>query len=133
MKKEMKALYRDDRKQEDRWQWRQTALELQMPISEVMFLKRIFDEIIQKREEGVDRTGILEFEEFEAAVDLLLDNKELPKENAKVMKTWNYWDKDTRLGVDFDAFLKWYSSNSFKEDLLLTDEQKQLRRIAKRF
>jgi Ca2+-binding EF-hand superfamily protein len=109
------------------WQLRQRAQELQMPLDDIKFLKEVFDSF------DIDGSGTLEFEEFEATVRRLLELTGLPTDNARAMSEWSYWDSGCSQGIDFDEFLKWYSSNSFKEDFLLTRDQQELRRIAKKY
>mmetsp|Transcript_24511 Transcript_24511/g.40071 ORF Transcript_24511/g.40071 Transcript_24511/m.40071 type:complete len:196 (-) Transcript_24511:40-627(-) len=57
----------------------------------------------------------------------------VPTERVKSMCEWYWWDgdKDNSGTIDFREFLRWYSSNGFNEDLLLTEQQRCLRKIAK--
>lgn len=107
------------------WLLRQGANSSKMPLQVVQFLKTVFDSF------DIDGSGILEFEEFEAAVVRLLELTGVPTDNVRSMSEWSHWDAEKNGGIDFDEFLKWYSSNSFKEDLLLTRDQQELRRIAR--
>lgn len=106
------------------WQLRQRAFAMQIPMDDVLFLKQVFDSF------DVDRSGTLEFEEFESAVKRLMELSNVPLANVRSMSDWNHWEAGSK-GVDFDEFLKWFSSNSFKEDLLLSQEQQELRKIGR--
>jgi len=110
---------------------RQLAQELKMPLDAVQLAKKVFDSF------DVDGSGNLDIEEFESAVARLLEYtlNTAPPERVKAMSDWQWWDADAAKPgtIDFHEFLKWYASNSFKEDLLLTPLQKELRSIAKRF
>jgi hypothetical protein len=111
------------------WQERQYARDLQMPIESVAMAKRVFDSF------DYDKSATLDFGELEAAVFTLLQlttTGSVPIEDLKSVSDWGYWDCTDGKGISFYEFMKWYSSNSFKEDILLSRDQQELRRIAKK-
>lgn len=113
------------------WELHQIALELSMSVDDVLLVKSVFDMFDD------DKNGTLDIEEFELAVykllQLQLRDQMVPADRIKSMCEWYWWDgdKDNYRTIDFREFLRWYSSNGFNEDLLLTEQQRTLRKIAK--
>jgi len=110
----------------------QIAVELSMSMDDVLLVKKVFDSFDQ------DRNGKLDADEFQVAVMQLLKmqlREELTAERLHAMCEWYWWDgdKDKSGYVDFREFLHWYSSNGFNEDLLLTEGERSLRKIAKSY
>lgn len=117
----------------DVWELRQAARELNMSIEDVRLVKYVFDSF------DVDGSGTLDLDEFEQAVvkllQLQLQEPSLAPERAKAICSWCWWDADgdNSGSITFREFLKWYCSNGFKEDLLLTENEQWLRSMAKKY
>lgn len=118
-----------------RWELHQVARELQMSIDDVLLVKNVFDSFDE------DRSGSLDITELGQAVTRLLQvqhrDPTLSTERVKAMCEWYWWDggksKDDAGTISFMEFLKWYSSNGFSEDLLLTASERWLRGLAKKY
>jgi len=111
----------------------QLAREQKMSVDDVVLVKSVFDSF------DTNRSGSLDVEEFEKAIVKLLtcqlqlaDPKEV-LERVKAVGEWSWWDGDSDHSgsIDFKEFITWYSSNGFSEDLLLTQDERGLRKIAK--
>lgn len=104
-----------------------------MSIEDVRLVKKVFD--------GFDKDGSdsLDVDEFEQAVVKLLQLQLMDPsqavERAKGASSWCWFDadEDTSGTISFREFLKWYCSNGFKEDLLLTETERWLRQMAKKY
>mmetsp|Transcript_104557 Transcript_104557/g.294637 ORF Transcript_104557/g.294637 Transcript_104557/m.294637 type:complete len:368 (+) Transcript_104557:2-1105(+) len=114
----------------DTWELYHVANELKMSVDDVVLVRGVFDSFDE------DRNGALDAEEFEEAVlrllQLQLKDHTVSRERMKTISGWCYWDNhaDDSGTVDFMQFLKWYSSNGFSEELLLSEDQRWLRKIA---
>merc|ERR1719188_639296 len=77
--------------------------------------------------------------EFEQAVvrmlELKLRDPEEASERSKHLTTWSWWDADSDQSgsITFPEFLKWYQSNGFHEELLLNENEREMRSLAKQF
>jgi len=110
------------------------AYELNMSLDDVRLVKSIFDTYDD------DGSGSLEPDEFEQLVTTLLEHNftdgNEARDRAKAFAGWCWWetngtDGDRPATIGFHDFLKWYSSNGFKEDMLLSDTERHLRKLAK--
>lgn len=108
---------------------RQLSLEVSMSVDDVLLAKAAFDSF------DANCSGALDAEEFENAVAKMLALDTATPEKIKSVSEWHWWesDKDKSGTIGFSEFLKWCSSNGFNEDLLLTEEQRSLRKMAKQF
>jgi len=115
----------------EQWNIYQIARDLSMSVDDCLLVKSVFDSF------DTDVSGALDHEEFEQAVlkllQLQLRDSSVSIERVRSMSEWYWWDgdSDNSGSIDFKEFLKWYSSNGFHEDLLLTENQREMRRIAK--
>lgn len=110
------------------------AREVSMSVKDVLAVKGVFDSF------DVDKTGYLDIREFDAVVQKL---RELQMQAPKMHE--GHWmsvgkvasnadaDNDKSGRISFEEFCRWYSSNGFKESLLLSEEEQNIRSIAKRF
>merc|ERR1711933_280095 len=58
----------------------------------------------------------------------------ISSDRVKSITGWCWWEvKGTGGGIEFIEFLKWYSSNGFNEELLLTEHERGIRKIAKQY
>jgi len=82
-----------------------------------------------------DRDGFLTHEEFQSAINDLLGGSVSEDESIRKAKdaAWRDADRSGNGTVDIREFFQWYCLNGFNIDLLLTDDQKYLRRIAKTY
>jgi len=123
---------KDNHTLNDSWEIHHIARELCMSVDDVVLVKRVFDSF------DSDRSNCLSEGEFEMAICQLLqvqvaDGAALP-ERVKAISQWHWWDSD-RDGdgsIDFREFVRWYSTNGFSEELLLDDNERWLRKLAKR-
>jgi len=108
----------------------QLAKELSMNIADIMLIKSVFQIY------DVNKNGIIESNEFHKAVEELQQRQgcevDMDKHGLRKM-TENHWHAavGNRGGLSFKDFVKWYCSYGFSEDLLLTSEERWLRRLAK--
>lgn len=114
------------------WDLHCIARDQRMHIDDVLLVKSVFDSLDH------DGSGTLDLAEFETAVLRLLDlqlkdSSHVPADRVKSISEWCWWNSDRNCdgSIDFQEFIKWYSSNGFSEDLLLTDEERRLRQIAR--
>jgi len=111
------------------------ARELSLPICDVLLVKRVFESL------DIDGSGYLELHEFEEAVIRLLQTQlhepTIAVTRAKGIGSWCWFeereDDNQNGGIDFKEFLKWYSSNGFNVEFLLSEHELWLRRIAKQY
>jgi len=110
------------------------ASTLKMSVDDVLLVKSVFSKFDK------DGSGSLEIEEFEAAVLELLkkqtsDADNVSTDRAKSISGWCFWEAnaDGDGKIEFVEFLKWYSSNGFNEELLLSDNERWIRKIAKQY
>jgi len=114
----------------DIYELHQMAAEHSMTMDDIALVKKVFDSF------DVDQNGNLDIDEFEQAVTKLLRmqvSEDLTAERLQSLCEWFWMDSDQDKSgcIDFREFLGWYSSNSFNADLLLTEGQRDLRKIAK--
>jgi len=121
------------RKSEAQWQLVNLAREVAMTMRDVLEVKQVFDSY------DLDKSGELDVSEFENVVHTLLqaqlrDNVS-EEELARQIKSlsWSQVDTDKTGQVSFEEFLRWYSSNGFKEDLLLSEEEQRIRTVAREY
>lgn len=110
------------------WQLFNLARESQIPLDEVRSIKNIFDEFDD------NKSGTLEYSEFTEVMKRVLNikpNETVPQ--AQLDAGWKAADEDGSGILDFREFLTWFSSHGFAQDMLLTDEQRWIRTIAKKF
>jgi len=113
------------------WDVHRLARELSMPIDDIILIKTVFDSFDDNGD------GSLDVDEFEKAVlrllQLQLRDGSGTVQRMKSISAWSWWegDADHSEGVNFPEFLKWYSSNGFNEELLLSDRERWLRSVAK--
>mmetsp|Transcript_134154 Transcript_134154/g.267716 ORF Transcript_134154/g.267716 Transcript_134154/m.267716 type:complete len:445 (-) Transcript_134154:486-1820(-) len=109
----------------------QLARELSMKIDDVMLVKSVFENY------DVDRSGAIDSPEFHKAVEELVhlqgSDQEMDDHKLRIM-TENHWNSvaGDRGTLSFEEFARWYRSYGFSEDLLLTSEERWLRRLAKK-
>jgi len=112
------------------WDIVQLARTMGMSVEEIRKVQMVFDKL------DTNANGSLEFEEFETAVvRLLMDQgKDVPVACVKALckAHWAKGDKDKSGTIDFQEFLRWWSTNRFKEDLMLTREELMLRDLARK-
>jgi len=107
------------------------ARELFMNIDDVMLVKSVFENY------DVDRSGAIDSPEFHKAVEELVhlqgSDQEMDDHKLRIM-TENHWNSvaGDRGTLSFEEFARWYRSYGFSEDLLLTSEERWLRRLAKK-
>merc|ERR1712217_728346 len=113
------------------WNVIQLARTMNMSVSDVREVKTVFDSL------DANDSGTLDFSEFEEAVTKLIQeqNKEAPLVRVKAMckSQWRSGDRDGSGSIDFFEFLKWWAMNRFKEDLLLSDEERKVRELARKY
>lgn len=115
------------------WELVQLASQLQMSVDDVLLLKSVFDNY------DSEQSGTLDNEEFEAAVvkilQLQLHDDTISRERIKSMSDWCWWDGEKHASgrIDFREFSSWFASNGFSEDLLLSEDKRKLRQMAKRY
>jgi len=115
------------------WEIVRMSRKLGLNLADVIVMKEIFDSF------DTDGSGHLELHEFEAVVTKILEyqlkDAGLAAERAKCASQWRWWDGDVddAGSLTFAQFVKWYTSNGFKEDLLLSPEEQWLRSLAKKY
>eukprot|EP00927_Polykrikos_kofoidii_P086412 TRINITY_DN9677_c0_g1_i1.p1 TRINITY_DN9677_c0_g1~~TRINITY_DN9677_c0_g1_i1.p1 ORF type:complete len:783 (-),score=145.05 TRINITY_DN9677_c0_g1_i1:471-2819(-) len=115
----------------DMWELHQTAEALKMSVDDVLLVKSIYEQF------DADRSGALNIDEFEAAVVQLLrhqlhdDSISIERVHSILGCCYTDGDSEHSGAMDFKEFLKWYSSNGFNEELLLSENQRWLRHVAK--
>ncbi|CAJ1450286.1 unnamed protein product, partial [Effrenium voratum] len=103
-----------------------------MQVDELVEVKDIFDSFDE------DDTGTLDIGEFQnVAMRILcsqLGDTDQAAERARHLceRNFSLIDSDGSGSVDFEEFLRWYSSRSFHQSLLLTDRERQIRDLAKK-
>jgi len=109
------------------------AKEVGMSKDDVVSIYRVFETY------DTDKTGRIDVREFEKVVYEILQ-QHLPdeaaaKERAKSASEWYWWGGETdQTGtISFVELLKWYRSSGFKEDMLLSDHERRMRQLAKKF
>jgi Ca2+-binding EF-hand superfamily protein len=105
-------------------------------VSEVVMVKNVFDSF------DYDGSGQLGRKEFESAVVRLLElqrfentsNEDL-QDRMKAITEWHWTeaDQDGNGTIMFPEFLKWYSSHSFDEGYLLSEEDRTVRKLARQY
>lgn len=97
-------------------------------VEDMKMVRRAFDQF------DVDKDGVLTEEEFEQAVAQLLGSSYVDSTALRTAsrEAWRDAERNRDGSVDLGEFLVWYCLNGFSEDLLLTDTQKYLRRIARK-
>jgi len=115
------------------WEIHHIARELSMSIDDVMLVKHVFDSFDK------DKSNCLSEDEFEMAICQLLqiqvtDQDKVAPERVKAISQWHWWDtdQDGSGSIDFREFVKWYSSNGFSEELLLSENERWMRKLARR-
>merc|ERR1719345_728901 len=101
-------------------------------MDDVLLVKDVFENF------DIDCSGCLDLNEFDGAVAMLLEyqlGEEASAERIESLSAWRWWDTeiDKTGAIGFREFLKWYSCNAFSEDLMTTEEQKELRDMARTF
>jgi len=114
------------------------AREFHMSVDDVRTAKNVFDSF------DWDQTGDLDITEFEQAVQRLLEEQfrtpTSPKDRGSLVpgnnqrtRCWENGDTDGSGRITFDEFLRWYSSNGFKEDMMLSSEEIKIRNVARQW
>lgn len=107
------------------------ARALNMTAEEVRKAKTVFDTLDE------DDSRLLEYHEFERAVNLLLQeqHKKIPPSCVRALCSahWSKSDRDKSGTIDFDEFLRWWATNRFKEELMLSEEERNLRDLARKY
>jgi len=115
-----------------KWELHRLAREVNMQVDELVEVKDIFDSFDE------DDTGTLDIGEFQnVAMRILcsqLGDTDQAAERARHLceRNFSLIDSDGSGSVDFEEFLRWYSSRSFHQSLLLTDRERQIRDLAKK-
>merc|ERR1712129_113405 len=108
----------------------QLAKDLSISVADIMLMKTIFETY------DVNKNGVIESEEFHKAVEDLVQLQgcevDVTKEDLRTM-TENHWHATvgSRGSLCFKEFVRWYLLYGFSEYLLLTREERLLRRLAK--
>eukprot|EP00746_Dinoflagellata_sp_MGD_P139061 gnl/MRDRNA2_/MRDRNA2_72584_c0_seq1.p1 gnl/MRDRNA2_/MRDRNA2_72584_c0~~gnl/MRDRNA2_/MRDRNA2_72584_c0_seq1.p1 ORF type:complete len:763 (-),score=129.44 gnl/MRDRNA2_/MRDRNA2_72584_c0_seq1:86-2302(-) len=105
------------------------ASELNMPVDDVRMAKYFWDEA------DADKNGVVSQQEFQKLLAKTLSHKcdrEIPAGMLRVGLFQNL-DQDGDDNLDFEEFAKWFSAHSFMEDVLLTEEQRHLRTISRKY
>lgn len=114
----------------EEWEVQEVARELSMSVDDVLLVKEVFDGF------DADASGSLDAEEFQQAVSRLLQHRDqtLDAERVKFLCQSYWWEGDASRSnsINFKQFLKWYSSNGFNEELMLTEDERRIRRLAAR-
>uniref|UniRef100_A0A7S0FJ41 EF-hand domain-containing protein n=1 Tax=Pyrodinium bahamense TaxID=73915 RepID=A0A7S0FJ41_9DINO len=112
------------------WDVIKLARSLNIPIEEVRVVKSVFSRLDD------NENGCLEFREFERAAVLLVQEQrmEVSKQCVRALCTahWSKGDRNKSGTIDFHEFLRWWAENRFREDLLLSAEQRKCRELAKK-
>jgi len=89
----------------------QLGIELNLPNSEVVLAKEVFDQM------DTDRSGALDLEEFLEAIRRLLKDKPVSEKSLqrRCKEHWARCDNSRTGAIDFVSFLKWFASNPFTE------------------
>jgi len=129
MFQQRRKVYEQSAQSVQNWELHRLARELSVPFDDVLLVKSVFDSF------DVNGDGTLDGEEFDSAVvkllSLQLQDHALAIERARAMTTWvRMEDGWTRMG--FHEFIRWYSTSGFQQELLLTEEERWLRHMAKR-
>jgi Ca2+-binding EF-hand superfamily protein len=104
------------------------ANELNMPVEDVRFAKWFWDEA------DTNKNGSVSQFEFQQMLAKMLSHKcerEIPATMLRVGILDADQDGDNEL--DFEEFAKWFSAHSFMEDVLLSQEQRHLRNISRKY
>jgi len=113
------------------WNLHYIAKDVSMSIDDVKLIHQAFDVVDR------DNSGRLDINEFQEVVyNILLQqfgDPAVARERASSASDWYWWGRDTdQTGtISFAEFLKWYRSNGFKEDMLLTEDEQRMRQLAK--
>jgi len=113
------------------WELHGLARSVNMKVEDVVAIKQIFDAFDE------DKTGTLELEEFQNVAMGILSSQLTKTAKAKQRvrqlceRNFAMMDSDGSGSLDFEEFLRWYSSRSFSESLLLTDAERDIRELAK--
>jgi len=125
------------------WECHQMARQLMMPVDAVLVAKSVFHSF------DVDRSGYLDRKEFSKVVQKMLDVQlkdpslaESPADPSLAnFNKWALFMSENALGngdgsapvvgINFYSFLQWYCASGFMEDLLLSENERWLRRLAK--
>lgn len=114
------------------WELHGLARDVNMKVEDVISIKEIFDSFDE------DKTGTLELEEFQNVAMGILSSQLRKTTQAKQRvlqlceRNFALMDSDGSGSLDFQEFLRWYSSRSFSESLLLTDAERDIRELAKK-
>lgn len=107
------------------WELYQLARKIHVPLDSINMIKRVFDHF------DVDHNGMLDLNEFTQVIIKLLDlNPNDPVPENILITRWREADKDSSGEIDFGEFCQWYSVHGFEQDLLLTAEERDMRKIA---
>lgn len=110
------------------WELYQLARKIHVPLDSISMIKKVFDHF------DADHNGRLDLFEFEQVIVKLLDlnpNDAVP-ENILITR-WREADRNSSGEIDFSEFCQWYSVHGFEQDVLLTAEERDLRKIANDF
>lgn len=108
------------------------AIDLKMSMDDVFLVKEVFESY------DTDCSGTLSTSEFGCAVSKILRmqlGEEATVERVDSLTGWHWWnsDVDTTGAIAFGEFLGWYASNGFNEELMTSENQRELRKIAKAY
>lgn len=102
----------------------------EMSMDDAFLVRKVFESYDE------DNSGTLDIEEFDDAVAKLLLmqlGEQATAERVESLTGWQWWDSDVdKTGtISFKEFLDFYACNGFNEELLTSEDQRQLRKIAK--
>ncbi|CAE8734310.1 unnamed protein product [Polarella glacialis] len=125
------------------WECHQMARQLTMPVDDVLVAKSVFDSFDE------DKSGYLGREEFSKGVqkmlDVQLEDPDLAESQANSSQaSFNKWatfisenaqdngdGSAPIVGINFYSFVQWYYSSGWMENLLLSENERWLRKLAK--
>lgn len=108
------------------WELYQLAREIHVPLDNINMIRSVFDNYDN------DHNGRLDITEFEKLVIKLLDlNPNDPVPENLLFTRWREADKDGSGEIDFLEFCQRYSVHGFELDVLLSADEREMRRIAK--
>lgn len=108
---------------------RKLAFAKGMSMDDVYLVREVFESYDQ------DRSGSLDIKEFDQAVSKLLLmqlGEEASLERIESLTSWHWWDSDVdKTGaISFKEFLNWYASNGFNQEMLTSENHKEIRKMA---